>query len=284
MLRVALILVLNFATSQGLLAQPHSKEELVHLFGLLGSRDLETKNRASRGLLTYSTWWIQQNSSVMRESIPALLTAVTNQDSSVRVQASGFFNIIGLFRARDSAAILDGYIKEMLKLIEHSDQRVQANLMGPIALFQPSPPAESVRVFMQVLSQRRQGAAAPVAVFGLMRAAPDNRFVAEAVLKALGSSSAEVRRALIQSVASAKPQHPHPLIVQALIEQLSEDSRRLRQDTVRALGAIGPDAGEALPKLREIAENPKTDRELRINVEAAVRSIKGSPPFARRRQ
>jgi len=100
---------------------------------------------------------------------------------------------------------------------------------------------------------------------------------ADAVARLLDSTTdPESRRGLIQMLGSAKP--THPVIIAKLVEQLDYDNRLLREDTIRALGEIGPPAAQAIQKLRVIASDPSTDQELRAQAEAALRSIEKKPP------
>ncbi|MGD8328802.1 MAG: hypothetical protein PVJ49_05150, partial [Acidobacteriota bacterium] len=54
--------------------------------------------------------------------------------------------------------------------------------------------------------------------------------------------------------------------------QVPGEHRHVLRSIATALGAIGPDAAEALPLLRTLAEEPL----VRWQAEAAIRSIEGS--------
>lgn len=260
--------------------QPRSPDELPLLFEELASPDLEIKNNASHQLGAYAKWWIQQDVEVMRKSLPYALRALKSPDSGVRKQASAFFGIVGMLRTQVAARIFEGYIDEIIAHFGDPNDQVRGNMIRSLATMEPSPPQEAIEPFLEMLRQTRgRGEGGKNALFGLLRAAPGSEEVAKTIANILDeSTSAEARRGIILVVAQARPQQPHPLIIEKLIEQLEVDHRLLRFTTSRALGAIGAAAVDAVPKLRAIVDDPETDDDLRITVEAALRSIEGRPP------
>lgn len=145
--------------------------------------------------------------------------------------------------------------------------------MAVIASLGPAPAyvAQAIEAFEKHLNDpdyRVRG----MAVLGLARAAPDSASAAAAITSLIDRTvDPEARRGLIQRLAHAKPRHP--AIIRKLMEQLDDENRLLREDTINALVQIGPPAAEALPKLYEIALDPSTPQELRQGAKSAIKSI-----------
>lgn len=263
-------------------AQQMTPDEVALLFKELASPDPEIKSEASRRLGGFSEWWIQQDVDEMRNYLPVALHGLRSSDAAVRVPASGFFAIVAMLRPHVADRIFQGLIEEIIGYFDDPHERVRRNMVGSIAMMQPAPPQEAVEPLMDLI--RKAPSRVPgelwlagVAAAGLSRAAPDSREVAEAIAALIEEIPIdEGRRVVIQRLREARPQHP--LIIEKLIVQLDEDDRLLRWDAAMALGDIGPAAGDAVAKLRSIAENPDTDDDLRIIVEGALRAIENNSP------
>lgn len=250
-----------------------SQEPLPALFEGLKSTDLESKNRASQALHAYAVNWIQQDPATMRKAFPAVMAALDDDDDGVRIQASAFFGVIGMFRRQDGRAILGTLELDLIRRFDDPNRQVRTNLISAVSSLEPAPAylAEAIEAFERHLDDPDSGVRGR-ALFGLARVAPDSPSAAAAIVSLLDrTADPEARRGLIQSLALAKPRHP--AIVRKLIEQLDQDHWQLRLDAIRALGEIGPPASEALPGLRAILLDPSTQQELRRGAEAAIRSI-----------
>lgn len=273
------ILLCAISICLGVAAPPqHSTDELAKLFDRLGSSDLEVKNKASQGLLAYAMWWGRQDVEMMRKSLPVALSALGDSDPAVRVQAAGFFGLIPSIRSQESGRILAGMVGDVIDHFDDPNDLVRKSLVRSIAMLEPAPPAESVGPLLKVLAGDTNSGVRSLAVFGLMRVAPTSEEVAQTIAEVFHSVPIDVRREMIDNLAAAKPENPNPLIIDVLLEQLDETSLRLRKDTVRALGAIGPAATQAVGKLQGIAEAPDADEQLRNMAKTALRSIEGSAP------
>lgn len=260
------------------LGQPglRSQEPLAALFEGLKSTDLESKNRASQALHAYAVNWIEQDPATMRKAFPAVMAALDDYDDGVRIQASAFFGVIGMLRRHDGRAILGTLELDLIERFNDPQPRVRTNLISAISSLEPAPAylAEAIEAFERHLNDPDFGVRGR-ALLGLARVAPDSPSAAAAIVSLLDrTDDPEARGGLIQRLAFARPRHP--AIVRKLIEQLNQDHRQLRLDSVQALGQIGPPAAEALPALRAISLDPSTQPELRQGVEGAIRSIESA--------
>ncbi len=251
-------------------AQPRSPAELYQLFEKLKSSNLEVKNQASQELHAYAQWWLEQDVATMRESLPAALEGLDEPNPAVRRQASAFFGVVTALRCDDISEILSGTVDEIISHFEDPNDRVRGNMIRALALWSPAPPARAIVPFMKALEDP-SGEVRSLAVYGLVRAAPESDSVAQAIANALDSLGPEARRELTQSLENARADHP--IIVQKLIEQLDDDHRPLVYTTAKALGVLGSEASDAVPRLRMIAEDPDIDDQLREVVNSALRSI-----------
>lgn len=250
-----------------------SQEPLPALFEGLKSTDLESQNRASQALLSYSVNWIQQDPETMRKAFPALIAALDDDDDGVRIQASAIFGGIGMFRRHDGRAILGTLELDLIERFDDPNRQVRTNLISVVSSLEPAPAylAQAIEAFERHLNDPDFGVRGR-ALFGLARVAPDSPSATAAIVSLIDrTADPEARRGLIQRLALARPRHP--AIVRKLIEQLNQDHHQLRLGSVRALGNIGPPAAEALPPLRAILLDPSTQQELRQVAEAAIRSI-----------
>ncbi len=264
-----------------LLSQVRSGEDLQTLFEELKSSDLEVKNRASQGLLSYAKVWIRQDAATMQQVLPTVLAALGDSYPDVGVQASAFFGVIGMFRQKDALEILRPVTDQLIARFDDPNPRVRENLMRAFALAQPAPPYQAVDGFMKHLKDS-DDMVRRLAVYGLVKAAPASLPAAEAVAGLLDETAdSEARRELVRVLGKAKL--THPVIIAKLIEQLDRKDERLREDTVYALGEIGPPAAPAIDKLRAIAGDPASGESLRKGAERAIRSIEKDAPAERPR-
>ena len=123
------------------LGQPglRSQEPLAALFEGLKSTDLDSKNRASQALHAYAVNWIQQDPATMRKAFPAVMAALDDDDDGVRIQASGFFAGIGMFRRHDGRAILGTLELDLIERFNDPQPRVRTNLIAAISSLEPAP-------------------------------------------------------------------------------------------------------------------------------------------------
>ena len=257
---LALIVVFGFSLTL-LRAQTRTPKTLSALFEGLKSPDLEVKNRAAGDLLSYVAVWVQQDPSTMQEDLPALLAALEDRHPEVRTQSSTFFRTVAFMRPKDKEEILRPVIYFLIGRFDDPDPRVRTNLMRAIAALEPAPPYQAIEGFTNHLEDPSPEAQS-LAVYGLVRAAPDSLQAAEAVAGLLDNTSdPEARRGLIQMLGAAKS--THPIIIGKLIEQLDSKDGGLRGDTVRALGEIGPPAAQAIQQLRAIASDRRASSILR---------------------
>jgi len=150
-----------------------------------------------------------------------------------------------------------------------------------IAGLEPAPPPEAVEPFLKHLDDP-SGEVRRMAVLGLLRAAPQSQRAVEAVAALLDKKEdSERRREILQTLAFVKPMHP--VLLAKVAEQLDEPNELLRFTTLRVLTEIGPPAAIAIHKIREIANDPATGKDLRISAEAALRAIEQRPPPKPRR-
>jgi hypothetical protein len=62
--------------------------------------------------------------------------------------------------------------------------------------------------------------------------------------------------------------------IPALLPLLKDPNTRVRRDTVRSLGQLGPAARETIPQIQELAKDPEAI--VREAVEVAVRRLEGT--------
>lgn len=166
-----------------------------------------------------------------RVCIPALITALKNQDSSIVQEACESLGILGPRAARAVPALIEAVFRD-------HDLRVG----------EEHPNVSAVKALVRI--RPAAGVAIPrlIETLKIVRKSEDNelagdRFVvAEAAARALGAFGPEARDAV-------------PALIRVLESHAKDDEDwQLRREAAIALGRIGPDARVAIPVLRRILD------------------------------
>ena len=250
------------------------REEFERIFAESRNFDHQVQNSGSEVDRDVFERWLRQDVESMRSVIPVLLKALEDENPRIRTEGSAFFRAVAFFRPLDLTKFVQGVVPQLIARVDDPYWNVRANIMPTLALLEPSPPPEAVEPFFRHLDDPN-GEVRSAAVLGLLRAAPRSRRMAEAVAALLDRErTPEERLDILRTMTEVKPPPSHPLLVAKVAEQLENAS--MRKEALEVLDTIGPPAAVALPAIREIADDPRTDNQLRRSAQSALRRIERS--------
>lgn len=260
------------ALSLPALGQSVSPSSLATIFEKMESSDLQTRNAASAKGRELVSEWIRADVATIRSLLPPLLKGLQSSDRSVRVSASGFFSLLGMFRADEVLAITQGLQERIVDAFDTEDDQIRANLMRCFALARPEPPAIAIPGFAKSAA-RPDSEPQRIALLGLMRAAGSDTAAAAVFAVVDGmADDPERMRAFLGLAALAKPEHP--VILERLGTLLDHEDDSVAVDTISVLGAIGAPARAQLLALDRIAADGERSDSVRIAAREAGARIR----------
>jgi HEAT repeat protein len=251
---------------------------------------LDVKSGANEYARSMAAWALGRIGPAAESEIPFLIETM-HATKLVAVRRSTAV-ALGNFGPAAKAAV-----SELVKMLGNEDEIVRVN--AAVALWKIKGHPKAVPALLEMLRRAEPAQAYPAAVaLGQMEKEADT--VAPALIDALHSPSADVRRAASRSLGqlgkaafpalgkarALKDKDPEarrlviealswmgPIAVPALIAALKDESPPVRQSAARALGNVGDQAKAALAALEAAASDPQ--EEVRTAAAKALQQIRG---------
>jgi len=204
--------------------------------------------------------------------LPALQKGLRDENAEVRFHSAVVLSTAA-YDNEKNALLLEQAVSPLMEGLKDRDPRVREAAAGAIGLVRPSPPSEAVAALVGLLGDS-EAKVRKASLEALTRAQPAEIEIIFAILRVHEEDpSEEVRAEAAKTLAEISAREP--AVVWSLTDSLKSSDRYLRQESVRALGKLGPAASPAVEELEKIAENPNEDRIIRKYAAQALRKIRG---------
>ncbi|MGH9804770.1 MAG: HEAT repeat domain-containing protein, partial [Candidatus Acidiferrales bacterium] len=204
--------------------------------------------------------------------LPSLQKGLKDPSPEVRFYCAVVL-AVAAYDDEKNAIMLSEAAPSLTGALKDDDARVREAAAGALGLVRPSPPSEAVSALVGVLGDR-EPKVRKAALEALTSVQPIDVELVFAILHAHEDDpSEEVRAEAAKTLARMSANDPD--VVWSLTKSLKSSDHFLRQESIRALGKLGPAAAPAIPELEKIAENPTEDRTVRKYASQALRKIKG---------
>jgi len=235
------------------------------VFQELRSSDEKTRNAAAENLTVLAL-------KDFEGMLPALQEGLSDEYPEVR-----FYSAVALAAAayddERNAIMLGQAAPALIEALKDPDPRVREAAAGALGLVGPSPTSEAVSALAELLGDS-EAKVRKASLEALTRPQAVDMELIFAVLRVHEEDPSEdVRAEAAKTLAEIGARDP--AVVWSLTESLKSPDRYLRQESVRALGKLGPAASPAIEELEKVAENPREDRTIRKYAAQALRRIRG---------
>lgn len=212
----------------------------------------------------------------IQSALPAIFLALGHENEKVRLYAAAALFAISL--RPDSAQLLEEHVREIGRLFDSPDIRMQRTACSVLGQLRPAPPAGVLPMFLGYIRQTdAQARAQPAAIWFVIRYAPDDQSVISVVTQFL--SRRLDRQTRIDTLnAVGTPQVRDVRFIEAIARSLSDPAEPVRKTTVQTLRRIGRHAlGQAKPILQQLARSDSSV-EVRAAAMDALNAIANAKP------
>lgn len=264
-------LLFTFETAEG-----QAPSELSRLFETLvaaeeGKVPEDVKEHAQEQL----TQILEQD---IRPWLPGFLNILNSDNAKMRDIAARVLGIAGLANYESGQSLML-IADELVPYLEDSDPNIRESIARALASILPRPPSTLAAPLRKLLHDSERNVRL-LAMEGLSRIRPVEPETLEAVLEiARKDKSEEVKGQALRAlgelgVASGE-------VVNLLVANLEAPNQFIRTSAAHGLALLGPAAREAIPKLRELAEDENESEVVRSNARGALRLIENPEEWYR---
>ena len=262
---MALVCTLSVAEAQGNLS------ELFSILRTEGNALSESSRKRTVEILTaYST-----GGSGLAGEWPAINGALGDPNPLVRDQACALLSTLLSLNAGKPIELPEDTRQIVIQRFGETNPNLRGNAVRVVALMAGGVPPEVESRLLQLAQADPAFSVRGVAIGALASVQIPTPGITEYWIQSL---SAKQDKQLRGAVLNAFRFHAQtdPRIIQLVIDALGDNDRFVRQEAIAAVLQIGEPAVAALPALREIRDSPGADDSMRLNAEAAIRTLSAS--------
>lgn len=244
-----------------------TSEDLESIFRGLSSSDPQTVEQAE-GQLREA--WMELWKRDIGPELPKLAELLRSNSSEVREYAA--LTLAGAaVNNVESAHSLQSISATLVDALADPDPEVRQAVVAAVAQMRPTPPTEATSSLLDLLDASQEDTRA-AALGALVRIRPVPEELQDVLIDQVRQSSSLMPYA-IRALGGMSIDDPD--VVRLVVDQLGSADPAVRVEAVQALSHWGSTARPALPRLREIAADPRQDETLRMLARGAIERISG---------